>query len=247
MLVAANWKMNLEYAEAHELAWNTDQIAFDHPKVEVGVFPSSLYVGEIARLSLVDGAMVVGAQNCHFERRGAFTGEVSALQLASAGVKWVLLGHSERRQQFGESDQLIAAKMAAALECGLRVLLCVGETKEERTAGETENVIGRQVEAIEALKAQARDHVDVAYEPVWAIGTGVNAEPEMIRETHAFLRARLVAMELNGARVLYGGSVTAENASALARIQGVDGFLVGGSSLDAAAFRRIVEAVAAVA
>lgn len=239
--------MNLSYAEAHELAWNCDQIAFEFPDVEVGVFPPSIYVGEIARLELVDGAMFVGAQDCHDQRKGAFTGCVSPTQLLSAGVKWVLLGHSECRQQLGQSNEAIARKLQAATSTGLKAILCIGETELERTDGRLETVLAEQIAAIEALPNSERSEIDVAYEPVWAIGTGHVPTNQEIQDAHRFIRDQLVRIGCHTSRIVYGGSVSPENASQLAKIPGVDGFLVGGASLNSESFRSIVESISKAA
>lgn len=239
--------MNLSYAEAHELAWYCDQIAFEFPDVEIGVFPPSIYVGEIARLELVDGAMFVGAQDCHDQRSGAFTSCVSPTQLLSAGVKWVLLGHSECRQQLGQTNETIARKLRAAISTGLKVILCIGETELERAEGKLEAVLAEQIAAIEALSNSERSELDVAYEPVWAIGTGVVPTDQEIQEAHQFIRDRLSRIGCHTSRIVYGGSVSTENSRQLAKIPGVDGFLVGGASLNSESFRAIVESVSKAA
>jgi len=242
-IVAGNWKMHLSHSEAHELAWNCDQIAFGHPTVQVAIFPTSIYVGEIARMGLVDGTLLIGAQNCHSELEGAFTGEVSPSQLVSAGIGAVLIGHSERRSQFGEDDAVLSRKLAAALGVGLHVIYCIGETLAQRDAGQASAIVIQQLAALAGLKT---DNVllDVAYEPVWAIGTGRTATPKIVAEMAAAIRAELDRLGLAGARLLYGGSVNPDNASELARVDKVDGFLVGGASLSAESFLAIVKATA---
>lgn len=178
---------------------------------------------------------------------GAFTGEVSAEMLLDLGCRWVLVGHSERRQYHGESDDLVAAKLAAALQAGLQPVVCVGETREEREAGEAEYVVSRQLRG--ALEGQAGlKQVVVAYEPVWAIGTGLTATPEEAQAMHAFIRAQLgeiAGAEPDSMRILYGGSVKAANAVELFGQPDIDGALVGGASLDANEFRQIVDATGA--
>jgi triosephosphate isomerase len=178
----------------------------------------------------------VFAQNVHWEREGAFTGEVSASMLLELGVVGTLVGHSERRQYFGETDDAVGLRCVAALEAGLRVIACVGETDAERDAGSTEDVLARQVAAL-----QRHDRLVLAYEPVWAIGTGKTATPDMAQEAHAFLKS------LHGAPVLYGGSVKPENAAVLTAQPDVDGALVGGASLEVESFVAICTAAASAA
>ena len=181
-----------------------------------------------------DSGVRVYAQNVHWELEGAFTGEVSAPMLLELGVTGALVGHSERRQHFGETDETVRLRAEAALEAGLHVIACVGETEEERDAGETEAVLARQVGVI-----PQHERLVVAYEPVWAIGTGKTATPEIAQDAHAFVKS------LHAAPVLYGGSVKPDNAGALLSLPDVDGALVGGASLDFASFEAICRAVAA--
>lgn len=188
---------------------------------------------------------MVGAQDCSHSPPGAYTGEVAAVMLADCGCEWVIVGHSERRQYHQESDALIAAKLAAAQRAGLTPVLCVGETHEQREAGEAMTVVASQLRGALADLPDVRDVV-VAYEPVWAIGTGLTATPEIAQEMHE--RVRGVLRELDGrhadeVRVLYGGSVKADNAAALFAGDDIDGALVGGASLDAEAFAAIIAAV----
>lgn len=244
-LVVGNWKMNLGHAAAHELAWNCDQIAYENASVEVAILPGLLYVGELARLAAVDGALKVGAQDCDYHLDGAFTGDVSAHQLVASGVGLVLLGHSERRTYHGESDSIVGRKLLAAVGVGLSVILCVGETEQERTAGRADEILSHQLGVLAQFPQSApRPAVDVAYEPVWAIGSGVSASDVQIESAHGRIRAELDRMGFASSRILYGGSVSPENAPTLARVRGVDGFLVGGSSLDVDSFSRIVKTVA---
>jgi triosephosphate isomerase len=178
----------------------------------------------------VDAGLTTYAQNVHWEPEGAYTGEISAPMLREIGVTGSLVGHSERRQYFGETDETVALRVRGALDAGLRVIACVGETQAERERGETEDVLRRQLEALEP-------HPDLvlAYEPVWAIGTGLTATPEIAQEAHAFIKSLL------DAPVLYGGSVKPDNAEGLLSQPGVDGALVGGASLDVESFRAICE------
>jgi len=187
-----------------------------------------------AAAELRESAIRVYAQNVHWEPEGAFTGEVAAPMLVEAGAAGAIVGHSERRQYFGETDETTARRGHAALEAGLGVIACVGETLEEREAGETEAVLRRQVEAIAAAVPEPPAALDVAYEPVWAIGTGRTATPEIAQEAHALVRSLYPV-----GRILYGGSVKPENAEELLAQPDVDGALVGGASLDADSFAAI--------
>jgi triosephosphate isomerase len=243
-LIAANWKMNLVRAEAEAFCralrggWSGSAAA-----PEVVVFPSFPLLRPVAD-ALAGSAVEVGAQDLHAEPRGAFTGDVSAAQLVDAGCAWVLCGHSERRRHHGETDAVVGAKASAALAAGLLPMVCVGETREERRSGRTFDVLARQ---LEALPADPR--LVLAYEPVWAIGTGDTATPETAADAHAFLRERVHRRSGEAAaralRIVYGGSVGEENAAELAAQSEVDGFLVGGASLDPARFLAILSALAA--
>jgi triosephosphate isomerase (TIM) len=189
-------------------------------------------------------AVMLGAQNMHHEIAGAFTGEVSAPMLKDSGATWVILGHSERRQHFGETDDGVARKVAAAIRAELRPIACVGETLEERDAGRTLEVVERQVRAFLEELAKNPGFGVIAYEPVWAIGTGKVARPEDAQEVHATIRGLLASMsdELAAStRILYGGSMKADNAEGLLAQVDVDGGLVGGASLDASGFGKIIE------
>jgi triosephosphate isomerase (TIM) len=214
--------------------------------VEVVLFPSYPLLPAVAA-ALAGSAVTLGAQDLHPADRGAHTGDVSGPQILDAGCRWVLCGHSERRRDHGESDELIARKVAAALRHGLAPLLCVGETREQREAGETLAVLERQLRSgLSSLPSRspagARADLVIAYEPVWAIGTGLTASPETAQEAHRFLRA--AAAELAGAdaavTLLYGGSATPANAPGLIAQPDVDGFLVGGASLDPRQFLAII-------
>jgi triosephosphate isomerase len=185
--------------------------------------------------------IAIGGQNCHWEERGAFTGEVAPGMLAELGARWVIVGHSERRQHFGETDTSAAARARAAQRARLAVIFCLGETLEQREAGATFAVLERQSAVLAGLDPGL---LAVAYEPVWAIGTGRNATPEQAQEAHEFLRGRLAAglgtAAARGLRILYGGSVKPDNAATLLGREDVDGALVGGASLDVAAFSAII-------
>src|SRR5689334_17593693 len=200
--------------------------------VDVVVCPPFVSLAEAVQV-LAGTEVGVFAQNCHWEREGPFTGEVSAPMLLELGVYGTIVGHSERRQLFGETDETVGRRAAAALEAGLDVIACVGETEAERDAGETEAVLRRQTSVLEAA-----DNLVIAYEPVWAIGTGRTATPELAQEAHAFIKSLL------DRPVLYGGSVKADNAAELMSQPDVDGALVGGASLEIDSFASICEAAA---
>ena len=206
-----------------------------HGAVEVAVCPPYPYLGQVSEL-LAGTPIAWGAQNISEHAQGAYTGEVSAAMVKELGCRYALVGHSERRQLHGESDAQVAAKFAAARAAGITPILCVGETLEEREAGRTEAVVARQLEAV--MKNIDFGNAVLAYEPVWAIGTGRNATPEQAQAVHAFLRARLSA----GVRILYGGSVKAANAAAIFAMPDIDGGLIGGASLVAKEFLEIVRA-----
>lgn len=245
-LVVANWKMNGSES--------TNQLLLDNllPQVhdttaEVVICPPFVYLAQVDEL-LDNSDVQLGAQNCAVEVSGAFTGEVSATMLRDQGVRYVIVGHSERRALFGETDELVAAKLAAVKAEHLVPILCVGETFEEREANQVFEVIGRQLHAVfSMLGANAFNDVVVAYEPVWAIGTGLTASPEQAEEVHAMIRAFVsdqcgidVADSLS---ILYGGSVNASNAEALFAQKNIDGALVGGASLKADDFANICKLV----
>jgi len=240
--VAGNWKMHGSRAENAKLI-DTLLESLEAPRAEVLICPPFPYLAEIARA--VKGSPIqVGAQSVCAEPQGAFTGEVSATMLRDIGCTHALVGHSERRALYGEDDALVARKFMAAQSAGLTPILCVGETLEEREAGATATVILRQLEAVVGLAGiSAFAKAVLAYEPVWAIGTGKTASPAQAQEVHALLRARIVEKDaiLGGQiRILYGGSVKASNASELFAQPDVDGGLVGGASLQAEEFLRVV-------
>jgi triosephosphate isomerase len=223
VLIAGNWKMFKGPREAAEFCAELRSALPPASGVEVVVAPpfTSLRAG-------VESGLATYAQNVHWEREGAFTGEVAAEMLLELGVRGAIVGHSERRRHFGETDQTTALRAGRALEAGLSVIACVGETEGEREAGETEDVLRRQVSVL-----PQDDRLVVAYEPVWAIGTGRTATPEMAQEAHSLIKTLLAAP------VLYGGSVKPENAEELLAQADVDGALVGGASLDVESFTAI--------
>jgi triosephosphate isomerase len=230
-LVAGNWKMYGSRAANAALLDGVLSGLAAVKGVECVVCPPFPYLEQAAQI-LRGTRVALGAQNASAHAQGAHTGEVSAAMLADVGCRFVLLGHSERRQLYGETDATVAAKFAAASAAGLKPILCVGETLEEREAGKTEEVVARQLAAV-----QFKDAV-LAYEPVWAIGTGRNATPEQAQAVHAFLRKKVPA----DTPILYGGSVKAQNAAALFAMPDVDGGLIGGASLVANDFVEIAKA-----
>jgi triosephosphate isomerase len=244
--VAGNWKMYTTAATAKQLAADVVKGVGKDERVSVAVcppFPYLLPVGEALRGSPV----ALGAQDAYTEKEGAFTGEVSPWMLADVGCRYVILGHSERRHKLGETDEFISRKVHAALAAGLRVILCVGETLEERQANRTESVLAAQLSgSLAGLGAAGLANVVLAYEPVWAIGTGVNATPQQAQEAHAFLRGRIAecfgAAAAANLLIQYGGSVKPDNAVTLLHEPDVDGALVGGASLKADQFLAIVRA-----
>jgi len=243
--LAGNWKMNLDRRAALELVGALREHVGDRRDVDVAVFPPFVYLDEVAR-ALSGSPIRVGGQNCCDEERGAFTGEISAAMLADVGAELVIAGHSERRHVYGEPDALVGRKVRTALGHGLDVILCVGETLEERRDGRTEEVVGRQLRAgLDGVDQDAVGRVTIAYEPVWAIGTGLNATPGQAGEAHGYLRGLLSGLYsesvARAARIQYGGSVKPENVGELMAVPDVDGALVGGASLTPESFIPIVE------
>ena len=228
MLIAGNWKMFKGPREAGGFCRELRQADLGH--VDVAVCPPYVSLAEAVQ-ALAGTDIGVFAQSCHWANEGPFTGEISAPMLIEIGVYGTVVGHSERRQFFGETDESVARRTAAALEHGLHVIACVGETEAEREGGQTEEVLRRQVSVL-----TADDSMVIAYEPVWAIGTGKTATPEIAQEAHAFIKS------LIDAPVLYGGSVKPDNAAELAAQPDVDGALVGGASLDVESFAAICRA-----
>jgi len=232
-LVAGNWKLFKGPAETHEFCVELRDRLVSLDGADVAVCPPFVSL-QAAVLALAGTEIAVAAQNVHWEETGPFTGEVSPGMLREIGVYGAIVGHSERRQYFGETDESVSRRAAAALEAGLFVIACVGELEEEREQGETEAVLRRQVSVLEQ-----HDNLVVAYEPVWAIGTGKTATPDIAQDAHSFLKSLL------DVPVLYGGSVKPENAEELLGQPDVDGALVGGASLEVESFARICEAASA--
>jgi triosephosphate isomerase (TIM) len=241
-LIAGNWKMHGSRAENAELIEALLHGLPGQTPVEIAVCPPSVYLWETAR-ALKSSSIALGAQSVCAEAVGAFTGEVSASMLKDVGCRYVIVGHSERRAIYKEDDALVARKFLAVQSQGLIPILCVGETLEEREANQTTQVVSRQLAAVLDLAgAPALRNAVIAYEPVWAIGTGKNATPAQAQEVHAHIRAAVAARDANiaaGVRILYGGSVKAANARELFAMPDVDGGLVGGASLKADEFLKI--------
>lgn len=244
-LVAGNWKMHGSREQTAALIGDIIQGLDDHVSCEIAVCPPFVYLADAAR-ELRGSGIALGAQDVCAEEPGAYTGEVAAVMLQDFDCRYVIVGHSERRGIFGESDALVARKFMAAHKNGLNPVLCVGETLTEREAGETLAVVERQLRAVlDAAGIEAFGSAVVAYEPVWAIGTGHTASPEQAQEVHAMLRgvlAREDATIADSIRLLYGGSVKAANAAELFAMPDIDGGLIGGASLDAGQFLSICRA-----
>ena len=244
-IVAGNWKMHGTRSENARLIEEITSRYPADPAAECIVCPPFVFLQEVGRL-LRDSAIFLGAQDVCADPQGAFTGEVSAAMLKDIGCRYVIVGHSERRLLYRESDQQVARKFAAAHGKGLVPILCVGEQLADRETGRTREVVGRQLDAVlELCGAHALASAVIAYEPVWAIGTGRNATPDQAQEVHAFIRARIAAQDATIAgvtRILYGGSVKASNAAELFVMPDVDGGLIGGASLKADEFLAILAA-----
>lgn len=245
-LIAGNWKMNAGGADACALAASVASLTADLEAVDVLVAPPFTALAAVAHeLSAARRKVHIAAQNMHFEASGAFTGEVSPGMIKGAGATWVILGHSERRHIFGETDTMVAKKVVAAMREEIQPIACVGETLEEREAGQTLEIVEKQVLAFRGALAENPGFGVIAYEPVWAIGTGKVAKAEDAQEVHALIRKLLAAASDELAevtRILYGGSVKADNAAGLLSQPDIDGALVGGASLDAAGFAKIASA-----
>ena len=242
-LVAANWKMHLLRHSARQLcAQLAARRAAENPGVEVVLFPGFTLLSAVAE-ALAGSALAWGGQDLHAQSQGAHTGDVSGAQLADVGCSWVLCGHSERRRDHGESDPQVGAKARAARQHGLKPMICLGETLEEREQGQTLEVLRRQLAAALEGRSWEPGELALAYEPVWAIGTGRTATPEIAQEAHAFLRRQLgelLGSSAEQVRILYGGSAKPDNAASLIAQKDVDGFLVGGASLDPEQFWAII-------
>lgn len=245
-IVAGNWKMNNTIRESVALAQGVRELVGSLTAVDVVVCPT--YVSLHAVAEAVKGSNIaVGAQDAYVKDSGAYTGEISPRMILDAGATWTIIGHSERRHIIGETDALLNEKCRFALDCGLKVMFCIGELLEERKAGKMQDVLRRQVEeGLKGLPAALLENLVIAYEPVWAIGTGETATPEQAEEAHVFTREVLAGMfgrdAAQAMRIQYGGSVKPDNAAELFSKENVDGFLVGGASLKADSFAAIVKA-----
>ena len=246
VIVAGNWKMNKLPAEGAALATELRSrlSAEILREAEVVVCPPFTAIPAVAE-ALRGSAIKVGAQNVHWAASGAFTGEISAEMLKSVGAEFVIIGHSERRQYFGETDATVNSRLKAALAAGLRPIVCIGELKEEREAGRTEAVLAQQIRGgFAGIDAAAMAQVVVAYEPVWAIGTGLTATPEIAEATHRFIRAEFAALfgaaVADALRIQYGGSMKPENARELVACPDIDGGLIGGAALKAESFVKLI-------
>jgi len=243
-MIAGNWKMHKTGSEAADAANQLKELVASASGVEVMIAPTSTALYQVGQV-LKGTSIALGAQNFYWEPQGAFTGEISSQMLVDAGCTHVIIGHSERRQFFGETDTTVNRKIRAALSGGLRPVFCIGETESQREAGETLSILDKQIK--DGLKGFAfNDLTDllVAYEPVWAIGTGKTASREQAQEAHQFIRSLLATLFDNQfadtVRILYGGSVKPENVQALMEMTDVDGALVGGASLDPKTFSKLV-------
>ncbi len=242
--IAGNWKMHLPRAEARALAEAVRAAAEKTDAVDVAVAPTYTSLAPVVE-ALAGSPVAVAAQNCHWEVSGAFTGEISAEMVADAGCSHVIIGHSERRQLFGETDEGVNLKIKAAHRAGLKPIFCIGETLEQREAGQTFDVVGSQVRGgLADIPAERMAELTLAYEPVWAIGTGKTATPEQAQEVHAKLRALLAELYddkvAQTVRIQYGGSVKPANVAELMAQADIDGALVGGASLKAESFAALI-------
>jgi triosephosphate isomerase len=244
-IIAANWKMNMTNGEAEGFLEKFLRDVGEEKRVDIVLVPPFTTLAVVSKRLSSERNVKLGAQNMHWEKSGAFTGEISASMLRELFVRYVVLGHSERRTLFGETDAIVNKKVHAALEASLEPIVCIGETLEERDGGRVEEVLARQVrESFAGITAAELGKLVVAYEPVWAIGTGRTATPEQAQEAHAFVRKQLAALTDQAAadkvQIQYGGSVKPGNAGELMRQPDIDGALIGGASLDPRGFAEIV-------
>jgi triosephosphate isomerase len=241
-LIAGNWKMNGSMDSIHDLINGIKAGLGEVSNADLAVCPPAIYLMKVQ--GLIDGAAIaLGSQNVCDQASGAYTGEIAPSMLKEAGCKYAIIGHSERRTLYGESDELVAKRFAMAVESGITPILCIGETLEERESGVTEDVVSRQLDAvIDSQGIEALGKCVIAYEPVWAIGTGKTASPEQAQEVHAAIRGKLSALNADVAskvQILYGGSMNAGNAKELLAQPDIDGGLIGGASLKAEDFLAI--------
>jgi triosephosphate isomerase len=250
-IIAANWKMNMTNGEAEVFLEKFLRDVGEEKRVDIVLVPPFTTLAAVSKRLSSERNVKLGAQNMHWEKSGAFTGEISATMLRELFVRYVVLGHSERRTLFGESDAIVNKKVHAALEASLEPIVCIGETLEERDGGRVEEVLARQVrESLAGVTADQLGDMVIAYEPVWAIGTGRTATPQQAQEAHAFVRKQLAALTDQAAadkvQIQYGGSVKPGNTAALMSQPDIDGALVGGASLVARDFAEIVKTAAAL-
>ena len=246
-IVAANWKMNMTQGESARFVESLLLDLGDIRDVEVIIIPPFTAIPKVTELLEKAQNIKVGAQNMHWEPNGPFTGEISTALLRDLFVHYVVLGHSERRTLFGETDEIVNKKVRAALEATLRPIVCIGETLAQRDKGQVEKILSSQLRrSLDSLSEKELQEIVVAYEPVWAIGTGRNATPQQAQEAHAFIRQILAKISdettADKIRIQYGGSVKPENARDLMTQPDIDGALVGGASLDPRSFAKIVKA-----
>src|SRR5213080_3715872 len=246
-IVAANWKMNMTLGESARYVESLLLDFGERTDVEVVIVPPFTAIAQVTEALSKAPHIKVGAQNMHWEKNGAFTGEISAALLRDLFVRYVVLGHSERRTLFGETDEIVNLKVRAAHEATLRPIVCIGETLEQRDKGNVEKILAIQLRgSLKELSEKELQETVIAYEPVWAIGTGRNATPDQAQEAHAFIRHILREMANDATaervRIQYGGSVNPENAHELMSQPDIDGALVGGASLDPRSFAQIVKA-----
>ncbi len=243
-LMAGNWKMHKTIPEGIAMVKELKNLISDVKDVDILICPVFTSINALA--NEVKGSNIkIGAQNLYWEPKGAFTGEIAANMLVDAGCSFVIIGHSERRQYFGETDETVNKKTKAALAAGMIPVVCVGETLQERESNETFNVIEKQIkDGIKNFSKEEAEKIVIAYEPVWAIGTGKTATPQQAQEVHEFIRkiyAQMYAEASDKTRILYGGSVKPDNVSELMKQKDIDGGLVGGASLEAASFAKLVK------
>jgi triosephosphate isomerase len=243
-LIAGNWKMYKTCQEAVDAASQLVQLASDADAIDIMIAPPFTALAKVSDV-VRETRIQLGAQNMFWEKEGAFTGEVSGVMLVSAGCQYVIIGHSERRQYFGETDETVNKKITAAGVAGLTAILCVGETETQRDDKKTFSVLDKQIQkGLENQTLNEHHPLVVAYEPVWAIGTGKTATPDQVQEVHAFLREQIGqkfgSMLASATRILYGGSVKPDNVSELMALPDVDGALVGGASLQPESFSKII-------
>ncbi|MFQ5646849.1 MAG: triose-phosphate isomerase [bacterium] len=246
-IVAGNWKMNRKIEDAVDLATQIRALGGFHSNVETVIIPPFIFLNKISKV-LAGSSLGLGAQNVFWEDEGAYTGEISPGMLLNINCPYALIGHSERRQILGETNRMVNRKLKAVLAHRMTAIVCIGETLEQREGGDTFNHIKQQLrEGLAGIKEVPTDQLVLAYEPIWAIGTGKVATPEQAQEMHKFIRQELDSIlsseQAGKIRILYGGSVKAENAGILIKLDDVDGFLIGGASLKADSFIKIEKEV----